>query len=408
MASPLLRHSWRNDQLPSTTFSLDWLLQPVSKSVFFSDYWEKRPLVIKRANPAYFDKLLTLNDVDHVITALDRGFPNITLKDAKRALSASDYTVDGKALDVTRVYQLFQEGATITLAYLDTVLPTLALFCRSLETEFSCPFQTNIYLTPAKAQGAKPHYDTHDVFVLQVSGSKKWQIYGTPVELPLPGQDFDAASHQLGELTQEFELQPGDVAYIPRGVAHDAHSTDLTSLHITAGILRYTWADLLLECVASASLNDPAFRRALPPGLARADFNRVEARQTLQRLLQQVSEKADFDAAIEELVDQFLSSCPPVLTGQISQIARLDELTAQSLAGARQGIIYRLQTSDDCVTVDHYSGTVTFPRHVYEPLRFALEHSRFVVGELPGDLDDEGKLVLVRRLIREGLVEAHD
>ena len=86
---------------------------------------------------------------------------------------------------MAKVYQLFQEGSTIALAFLDTVVPALTLFCRTLENELCHPCQTNVYLTPPGAQGAKPHYDTHDVFVLQVEGSKKWTIYGTPVDLPL-------------------------------------------------------------------------------------------------------------------------------------------------------------------------------------------------------------------------------
>jgi ribosomal protein L16 Arg81 hydroxylase len=120
---------------------------------------------------------------------------------------------------VARLYQLFQEGATIALSFLDTVIPSLADFCRSLETEFTFPFQANVYLTPARAQGAKPHCDTHDVFVLQVTGSKKWTIYGTPVELPPSEQDFDPSVHELGAPTLEFELNTGDLAYIPRALS---------------------------------------------------------------------------------------------------------------------------------------------------------------------------------------------
>ncbi len=266
--------------------SFAWLISPIADALFFEEHWEKRPLVINRGQPSYFASLLSLDEVDRVITTLDRRYPDITLKNAARPVSADEYASPGGVLDVAKVYQLFQEGSTITLAYLDTLLPQLTLFCRGLEKEFSCPFQTNVYLTPPDAQGAKPHYDTHDVFVLQVAGSKKWTIFGSPVELPLPAQDFDPARHELGAPTLEFELQPGDVAYVPRGVAHEAKSTNTISLHITTGVLRYTWADLLLECIAGASLRDASFRKALPPGFARSDFDRSEARRTLAELLQ--------------------------------------------------------------------------------------------------------------------------
>jgi len=49
---------------------------------------------------------------------------------------------------------------------------------------------------------------------------------------------------------------------------------------------------------------------------------------------------------------------------------------------------------------------ISFPWHASEAIRFALSHSEFVFRDLPGDLDDAGKLALVRRLIREGLVVA--
>ncbi|HEX4165195.1 MAG TPA: cupin domain-containing protein [Bryobacteraceae bacterium] len=386
--------------------SLEWLIDPTGKELFFKEYWEKRPLVVRRQQPDYFDSLLSLNEVDRVITTLDRRCPDVTLKNALRPVAEDDYTTGG-ALDVAKVYQLFGEGSTIMLAYLDTVVPALTLFCRCLENEFSCPFQTNVYLTPAGAQGAKPHYDTHDVFVLQVAGSKRWTIYGKPVELPLPGQDFDASVHPLGEPTQEFELTAGDVAYIPRGVAHDAHSTDDVSLHITAGVLRYTWADLLLEFVAGASLRDPVFRKALPPGFAKPDFDKAQARETLLSLLRRAEAASNFDAVLDHFVDEFITACPPLLNGQMAQVTALEQLTIDSIVSARPGINYRLQGNDESEMLECYGRRISFPLQAAEAMRFALSHVRFLVSELPGNLDDSGKLILIRRLIREGLVYAH-
>jgi ribosomal protein L16 Arg81 hydroxylase len=387
--------------------SLEWLISPISKDEFFQRYWEKETLVVRRDQPAYFASLLSFEDIDRVLTTLDRRYPDICLKNASRSVTADDYTVAGGALDIARLYQLFQEGSTITLAYLDTVIPALTRLCRSLEEEFSCPFQTNIYMTPPRAQGAKPHYDTHDVFVLQVAGSKQWTIFGTPVESPLPNQDFDPELHELGAPTLEFELQAGDVAYIPRGVAHEARSTDTVSLHITTGILRYTWADLLLEAVAAASLNDAAFRKALPPGFARSDFDRTHAREMLRTLLRQVESDASFEAALDYFIDKFTHSCAPVLEGQMGQLAALDSLAPDSRVGARAGVISRVESTTDSERIHCYGRTVTFPAHAREAVRFALAHGTFAVRDLPGNLDDSGKLTLIRRLIREGLVAAH-
>lgn len=386
--------------------SLEWLIYPTSKEVFFQEYFEKRPLVVKRGEPNYFKDLLSLDEIDRVITTLNRSPEEIVLKNASRDVSEKDYTVDG-SIDVAKLYQLFNEGSTITLAFLDDVLPQLAQFCKILEREFSCPLQANIYLTPPSAQGAKAHYDTHDVFVLQIAGTKKWTIYGTPVELPLPGQDFDSTIHELGAPTMEFVLEPGDVAYVPRGAGHDARSTDTVSMHVTAGILRYTWTDLLLEFIAGASLRDAAFRKSLPAGFARTGFNREQARKQLGELLQSAAESGDFDAALDHFAQDFFSRCRPLLRGQMRQMAQLERLTTESIVGVRDEAIFRIDgaVTGDSVSVDCSGRRITFPA-AREAVEFALENSRFRIRELPGDLDDAGKLVIVRRLVQEGLVEA--
>lgn len=372
----------------------------------FDSYWEQRPLVVNRNEPDYFRSLLSLQEIDRVLTTLDRRYPDVNLKNASRPLSEEEYTVGDGALEVAKVYQLFAEGSTIALAFLDTVVPDLTQFCRRLEKELSFPFQANIYLTPPYAQGAKPHYDTHDVFVLQAEGSKERTVFGTPLALPLPVQEFDPAVHEIGAPTLQFRLNAGDAAYIPRGVAHEARSTGTVSLHVTIGVLRYTLAHMLLEFVAGACLQDPAFRKALPPGFAKSDFDRAPARETLPGLLEQVWSKSDFDRALDRFVDEFIAACPPILEGQLAQMAALNELSVNSAAGARPGVIFRLYEDADCVRLDCYGRTITLPRYTHEAVQFAVTNPRYTVRDLPGNLDDAGKLTLVRRLSREGLVIA--
>jgi len=385
---------------------LEWLIHPITRERFFQEFWESKPLVIQRECAEYYRSLLTLDEIDRVLTTLDLRYPNVVLKNAARDVSSEDYTVRGGSLDVAKVYQLFAEGSTVTLAYLDTAIPALTALCRGLEAEFSHPFQANVYLTPPGSQGAKVHYDTHDVFVLQVTGSRRWTILGTPVELPLRNQDFDPSEHDAGSPTLEFELCTGDAAYIPRGWVHEARSSDNVSLHITVGVLAYTWTDFLLECVADACLNDAAFRKSLPPGFARKEFPREQVRAVFGRLLQHLSERGAPDKMLDRFVDEFLSSCPPLLRGQMAQLAALDQLATDSIVGTRPHLIARIETSANSVSVRCFGRRITFPRAIAPAVQFALSSDRFAVQDLPGELDAAGKLTLVRRLILEGLLVA--
>jgi len=241
---------------------------------------------------------------------------------------------------------------------------------------------------------------------LQITGSKRWTILGMPVELPLRNQDFDPAEHDPGSPTLSFELRAGDAAYIPRGWAHEARSSDNVSLHITVGVLAYTWTDFLLECVADACLNDVAFRKSLPPGFAREDFSGEQARAVFARLLQHLSERAAPDKTLDRFIDEFLSSCPPLLRGQMAQLAALDQLAIDSIVGIRPHLIARTETSANFISVRCFGRRITFPLAAAPAVRFALSCDRFAVHDLPGDLDAAGKLTLVRRLILEGLLVA--
>jgi ribosomal protein L16 Arg81 hydroxylase len=384
--------------------SLDWLIHPIAPEAFFSEYWEQKPLVVRRGQKGYFSSLLSLDDVDRAITTLNLGHRNITLKNAVKEVTPADYTTKDGALDVAAVYQLFDEGSTIVLAFLDNVLPALTSMCRGLERELSFPLQANAYLTPARAQGAKYHYDTHDVFVLQIVGSKRWTMYGTPVTLPLRNSDFNAQIHERGVPTMDFELEPGDLAYIPRGVVHDARSSEELSLHVTVGILSYCWADLLVEFVADASLKDPAFRKSLPPGFAREDSDRGHAQEIFQTLLKRLAGNSDCRPLLSYFADKWIAASPPLLNGQMDQLALLDQLGINSFVGARSGVAFRIQKDSDSTSVYAFARKISFPPHADDALRFALSHSRFSIDDLPGNLDDDGKLVLVRRLVREGLI----
>ncbi|MEI8258703.1 MAG: cupin, partial [Deltaproteobacteria bacterium] len=52
-----------------------------------------------------------------------------------------------------------------------------------------------------------------------------------------------------------------------------------------------------------------------------------------------------------------------------------------------------------------YGSSVNFPGQAAEAVRFAVSREDFRVADLPGGLDDAGKLVLVRRLVREGVLQ---
>lgn len=382
------------------------LIHPSVPETFFEAHFETSVLHVRRDDRGYYGSLLTMEDIDRVLTTLHLSHPAVTMVNAAKPLQPADYTYPSGLIDAARLYQEYADGGTIVLNNLEGSLPSLMNLCRSMEAQLSCRFQCNIYVTPrGAAQGLRTHYDSHDVFVLQVAGVKRWRIYDTPIERPFRGQAFSPDEHAPGPLTMELDLHPGDMIYVPRGVMHDAATTEADSCHITLGVLPTSWTDLLLEAVARVALEDAELRRSLPVGYARPGFDRTKARATFRELMTRVMEKADFDAALDHFAEDLVSTRHPLLYGQMQQIHRLASLSIEDRASARPNLLYHLTTEGDQVTLAAYGGRITLPAHAAEPLEHALTHEGYRIGDLPGELDDAGKLVLMRKLVREGLVE---
>lgn len=386
------------------TWSLDTLVDPHGGDDFLARHFEQERLLVQRNRPDYFASLLTLDDVDRIITTLEASDEDISVVSAERQIKYSEYVHADDSIDVDRLYRLHDAGATLILNHLHRRHTPLAELCAALELEFSAPFQTNIYLTPAAAQGFKPHFDTHDVFVLQVAGSKRWQLYGTPLERALKGHGDEARQDDPGPVREEIELRAGDTLYIPRGLVHDAKSTDERSLHITVGMKAWTWFDLMLEAVEDLASRDRAMRAALPPGFAKAGFDRGEARKTFAGLASRLAREVDPDVLLDRFADRFIDGRRPFLRGQMKALERAQGLTPESTVGCRPYLACRVVEDGDSVTVRFHGNGITLPGFAAPALRYALETPRFRIADMPGDLDDAGKVVLARRLIREGLL----
>jgi hypothetical protein len=299
--------------------ALGFVVDPVSRAEFLSDYYERKPLLNIRDEPERFKPLLSLQALDDFINSADLREGMIDLTNKRNPIDASTYIGEDGVISQVSVAREYGRGATIILPHLHNSMFALGEFCRSLEGIFSCHVQTNIYLTPRASQGFPPHYDSHDVIVMQISGAKAWRLYETRVDTPFRGEAFQVAAHKPGEITHEFTLNPGDCLYLPKGIMHDAENFgDEPSLHITVGLITKTWADLFLEAVSELALAEPAFRRSLPPGFATRDFDREEAQAYFDQLVDIIAEKISMDGAFDLMADEFIRGRRPNVAGTIA------------------------------------------------------------------------------------------
>jgi JmjC domain len=376
---------------------------------FIDDAWARRPVHYLAADPQAFADLLTLDDVDLMMSSMALRLPTFRLIKDGSTLPESSYTKTGRAgstpmtglADPPRILRLFDEGATIVLQGMHRFWPPLARFCRELEVALGHPTQVNAYITPPGSQGLAVHEDSHDVLVLQAFGTKHWEVWDTRS----PGSTLTPAEVAAdGPPAISAELQPGDVMYMPRRTPHAARTQETLSGHLTVGIPSLTWREVLKEPLLEI-LGAPEFDEPLPAAYHR---DREAFAALVDDRMEEIGrrwEKADPVDVAGRSVDRFLTTRPPLLRGGLVAIAQLESLDDRSAVRRREGSICELSMREGRLTVLLGDRALVMPGWCEPAMRTVAERASIRISDLAPHLDLEGRLTLVRRLVREGLLE---
>lgn len=383
--------------------ALAQLLAPVPIDEFLAQYWEQRFLHVPIGARRPGETLVTLAEVDTILTSRLHRHPDIQLVDAARAVEVEEYVRDDDTIDPVRAIKRFAAGATIVLNSLDEQIPRVRELLARFETELGIHVQANMYLTPRAAQGFPVHYDNHDVIIVQCEGRKRWRLYDSPKVLPMRGEPFETVSVRAGAKTDEFVMETGDVLYVPRGLMHDAVAEgDALSLHVTIGLHAVRWSEVLLEAVARAAVDDLELRKGIPLGaLVDGTPNEALAAQ-LRAHAARVLDSTRWERVRDRVVAQYFYGHKERLGALLLDAA--SELTLDTPLMRREGAQPTIERRDDAVLLTVGGRSTRWPTHAADTLRAALTQDAFTPRSLGDDLDERGRLTLARRLIAEGAI----
>lgn len=255
---------------------IDSLISPFSLSDFFSSYWGKAFLFIKGAEDK-FASFLTVDKIEAFISENEAllHYPRVTMYQEGNIIPEARFTKGSKmrisgalgyksedAVDVKKVTKLFQKGATFKISQLEQIFPAMKQLCNAFAESIKLveEIHLNLYYSPQKSQAFKSHFDKHDVFILQISGNKTWEVFNHQENNPLPEYKIPRTDSFLNSEKQSITLNAGDLLYIPRGVWHNVFSNDSSSLHLTVGVRPKTVIDLLYS-MENELLNQTFFRQ---------------------------------------------------------------------------------------------------------------------------------------------------
>jgi len=286
--------------------SLGHLLSPLSVDDFLANFWG-RTFKHVPGRPDKFSHLFPWQRLNEALEQHRLDFPRIRLTRDGERLQPSSYirhTKPGQKrivvprLRYDKLTQELNKGATLVLDAVDELYEPLRALTESLELFFHERIQINAYAGWRTSRGFDLHWDDHDVFIVQVTGRKRWVVHGMTQAYPLAGDPKEPKP--MEPPLWEHILEAGDLLYIPRGFWHVAYPLNEPTLHLTVGVHNRVGLDLL-RWLVNRMRSHETFRMDLPR-FATSDTIQAHLTQMLRELLTEWDDDildryfADYDA----------------------------------------------------------------------------------------------------------------
>ena len=284
--------------------NLESLLAPWPEALCLEHFAEKKRLHLTAADRARAVSLLPWDTINRLIEA-DRHTPSaFKLRRDGSVVPPGMYSRGGTRdrVRASALRSLFAQGASIVIEHVEELVPQLGRLAASLERRLGYTTWINTYLTYGKTGALEPHYDTHDVLIVQVHGRKRWRSFGSPTPLPIVssprGAKYEAA-------IWEDWLQQGEVLYLPRGEAHAAAAREEPSVHLTIGLEPRRGVDLV-DSLREKAAEDVLFRADLPREEAVLQAHETRLKNRLHTLVDELSATAFLAADDQRRMPQTL------------------------------------------------------------------------------------------------------
>lgn len=235
--------------------------------------WPDEPRVYER-EAGELDRVINPESIDHYLETGCVPADEIAVVSDGVALHPDRHRTAGRT-DPAKLRSLYEDGHTIRLGNLQRVVPFLADVSRGIQQETGYSNYLHAFVTPPGRQGLLHHWDQQMAVIVQIAGSKRWQLWRPMFPSPMREYQESFRVWDPGFIPRweamgpdlEVDLRPGESLLLPRGWVHNPHALDseARSIHLTFAIRERTpvWvAEKLVGCV----IEKEAFRRVILPG----------------------------------------------------------------------------------------------------------------------------------------------
>lgn len=237
---------------------------------FLQQHFERRPMLRRAALRSQGFSWRDLDELLHHIEPTEAGFQLFRNGLVPQSQYTHDSTTMGlqrRRLHKRRFWALLHSGASVVLNRLEHQSGAMQRLCSEVARFCSLPTSGNAYLSIGGDGSFGRHWDTHDVFAVQLIGFKRWRVFEPTQVLPLAEQTSQRSPLPCpAQPVMDVTLQAGDLLYLPRGWWHEVLPGDQPSFHFSIGSYAPTVQDYIVWASQQLLPGYAGARRSLLPG----------------------------------------------------------------------------------------------------------------------------------------------
>ncbi|WP_417532564.1 cupin domain-containing protein [Marinobacterium stanieri] len=264
----------------------------LSAERFLSEYWQKKPLLIRNAFPDFepcisADELAGLACEEDIESRLIETDPN-----------NGDWSLEHGPFAEDRFASLGAKPWTLLVQAVDHWVPEVAPLMQAFDFIPSWRRDDLMISYASDGGGVGPHYDNYDVFLLQAEGVRRWEFGGLYGEDSPRRENTPVMILPEWHAEESFDLHPGDMLYLPPRVGHNGVGVGDGCMTWSIGFRAPSHAEILQGL--SSHLNDSLSSdlRYEDPDLSIPDNPGEIDAQAIQRVRKALSQYLNDDALL--------------------------------------------------------------------------------------------------------------
>src|SRR5215467_2801989 len=236
------------------------LVDPLGEAEFLALLRERKLKFLRGCNSRRFEKLVSWRVLNRLLDGTTLPLNALRVLRESVSIPTNFYLKQGR-IDPAALSKLLEQGISLIFNQLDEHVPALQVLCKNLQRKTLEKVSAAAIMTSGRGGALKCHYDSEDLVILQVAGTKRWQVFDSPVVNPVPGVTKKAPPERLRPIFDQV-LQPGDFLFLPAGHWHHCENGQHRSLHVCILFEPPSGRNLLQTLVSKLSL-DETFKHPL-------------------------------------------------------------------------------------------------------------------------------------------------